>query len=266
MPVDVPSAADSEQRLQEAILLFLKAADSGQPLSQQELLTRYPDLTADLTAFFADQSRLEPVLAPLRGLPDAGLPRAGEVLRSLGDYELLEEIGRGGMGVVYKARQKTPHRLVALKMIRAGELASAAELQRFRNEAQAAAQLDHPNIIPIYEVGEHDRRLFFSMKLIEHGSLADQLDRFQTDARAAATLVAAVAQAVHHAHQLVRGLGTPVANLLVPDLIAGNFPATGRVPAAGAGQLVNSLAAGASAGAPALRSSSSKRTARRCPI
>jgi WD40 repeat protein len=119
-----------------------------------------------------------------------------------GDFELLEEIARGGMGVVFKARQTDLERLVALKMILSGQLASASDVQRFRAEATAAAGLDHPCIVPIYEIGEHQGQHYFSMKFIEGGSLAQRLAESPRMAiRSLVDILIQVARAVHHAHE-----------------------------------------------------------------
>ena len=139
----------------------------------------------------------------------------GDNAKSFGDYRILELIGRGGMGVVYKARHIRLNRLVALKTILAGELASPALVERFRIETEAAASLDHPNIVPIYEVGERDQHHFFSMKLIEGTSLDQLISKFgfqdgndlspgppsKQVQTSIAQLMAKVARAVHYAHQ-----------------------------------------------------------------
>ena len=105
------------------------------------------------------------------------------------------------MGVVFKARHRKLGRLVALKVLSAGRFARPSDLERFRNETEIVAGLDHPNIVPIYEVGQHAQFPFFSMRLMEGGSLTAQLERYRTDQRSAARLVVTLAKAVHYAHQ-----------------------------------------------------------------
>ena len=160
----------------------------------------HPDLAAELAAFFADQDRMDRLARDMRTTGPVGPPDAAPLVRYVGDYELLEEIARGGMGVVYKARQLSLNRLVAVKMILSGRLAEPAEVERFRREAGAAAQLDHPNIVPIYEVGEHQGHHYYSMKLIEGDNLGADMPHFNANHRAAALLLAKVARAVQHAH------------------------------------------------------------------
>ena len=126
---------------------------------------------------------------------------AAELLGELGDYELLEEVGRGGQGVVFRARQKSLNRTVALKVISLGQWASKAHLKRFRLEAEAAASLEHPGIVPIHEVGERDGSCYFSMKFVEGGQLDEVARREPMPIRRAVELIAKVARTVHYAHE-----------------------------------------------------------------
>ena len=121
--------------------------------------------------------------------------------RLFGEYELLGEIARGGMGVVYKARQVRLNRVVALKMIRSGRLADDEEIQRFQREAEAAAKLEHPNIVPIYEVGESDGQHFFSMGFVDGPPLSDLIEDGPLPAKQAAELTRTIANAVQYAHE-----------------------------------------------------------------
>src|SRR6476620_7382598 len=126
---------------------------------------------------------------------------AVKLLGELGDYELLEEVGRGGQGVVFRARQKSLNRTVALKVISLGQWASKAHLKRFRLEAEAAACLEHPGIVPIHEVGERDGSCYFSMKFVEGGQLDEVAKREPMPILRAVELIAKVARTVHYAHE-----------------------------------------------------------------
>ena len=126
---------------------------------------------------------------------------AAKMLGDLGDYELLEEIGRGGQGIVYRARQKSLNRTVAVKVIGLGQWATQAHLKRFRLEAEAAASLEHPCIVPIYEVGERDGACYFSMGLVDGGQLDAVAKREPMPLRHAAELIAKLARTVHYAHE-----------------------------------------------------------------
>jgi tRNA A-37 threonylcarbamoyl transferase component Bud32 len=177
----------------EVLLRFEAGAAPG----LDEYRARFPQHADTLALQFELQGHLvlsseAPTLAPHGPAADVGVR-----LPQLPGYEILEEIARGGMGVVFKARQTSLNRTVALKMLLAGQMASAEEARRFRTEAEAAAHLDHPNIVPIYEVGEHQGQPYFSMKLVEGSTLSG----FRGIPEEAARLLALVARAVHYAHQ-----------------------------------------------------------------
>lgn len=136
---------------------------------------------------------------PFADEPPSAAP--GDKVGYFGDYVLLDEIARGSMGVVFRARQMSLDRVVALKMLRDTPIVAGDEgVQRLRAEATAAASLDHPNILPIYEVGVHEGQWYYSMKLVKGGTLQFRIAEFQNDARKAVAMMIKVARAVHHAH------------------------------------------------------------------
>ena len=190
---------DREARLEQVLAAYIEAADGGRPLDRQQLLATHVDLAADLEEFFANRDQMVRVVAPLHdNLP--ALSRGTE-LRYLGDYELLECVAAGGMGVVYKARQLTLNRIVAVKMILAGALANPEDIQRFRAESEMAASLQHPGIVPIYEVGVHEGQHYFSMEFIDGQSLADLVRKEPCSAKQSAEYVRTAAETVQFAHE-----------------------------------------------------------------
>ena len=133
--------------------------------------------------------------------PATTTQHATKLLAELGNYELLKEVGRGGQGVVFRARQKSLNRIVALKVIGLGRWATKAHLKRFRLEAEAAARLDHPCIVPIYEVGERDGQCYFSMKFVEGGQLDEVVKQTPLSIRQTVELITKIARTVHYAHE-----------------------------------------------------------------
>ena len=200
------SNASREQQLNDVMAGYLQAVDAGQPPDREEFLARHPDLADELAVFLSNQGHLKALAVPAD--PDAtvapdGTSGRGPMVRYLGDYELLDELARGGMGVVYRARQVSLNRVIALKMILAGNLATEAEVRRFQAEAEAVANLEHPNIVPIYEIGAHE-----GPALLQH-----EADRGRQPERPVKEMVVQdpqqprpgcwprSARAVHHAHQ-----------------------------------------------------------------
>ena len=223
LAVEAPLTAEQEERLAALVEELSEAPASSAQERLEGLAAASPELAGHLRELFAamlvtdavaEQSTVLDLHAADRdapatemvvfGGPRPGLPRfvpgVTALPATLGDYELLEEIGRGGMGIVYRATQRSLGRTVALKMLLRRDLASRADLARFRSEAEAAARLDHPGIVSIFEVGEVDGLPFYSMRFIEGTTLAKQLASGPLPVREAANLLARVADAVQAAH------------------------------------------------------------------
>src|SRR5438270_6115551 len=177
-------------------------SDAPEALCAKCVLKSALTLLADAPAGAGDDGvSFENVEASAAAPQSKKAARVAELLGELGDYELLEEVGRGGQGVVFRARQKSLNRIVALKVISLGQWASKVHLRRFRLEAEAAARLEHPGIVPIHEVGERDGSCYFSMKFVEGGQLDEVARREPMPPRRGAELIAKVARTVHYAHE-----------------------------------------------------------------
>lgn len=203
MPDDNQDVTPNDQSLDDLLAECIAAEEAGEPFDRQAFLARHPQHAAELLEFFANRDQMQRFAAPLRG-PDTDRRHNGQSLgkvRYFGDYELLDEIAAGGMGIVYKARQVSLNRIVAVKMILRGTLATDEDVKRFRAEAEAAASLQHPGIVAIHEVGLHEGQHYFSMDFVEGLSLADLLRQEPLAARQAAEYVRDAAEAVHYAHQ-----------------------------------------------------------------
>ncbi|MFK8113651.1 MAG: serine/threonine-protein kinase, partial [Rubripirellula sp.] len=191
-----------EMRLSIATELFLLDRHyrerRGIPLAQEEYVKKYEAYRPAIDRVFSIEAKSEETIVTSDTGARPVIP--GQRLRYFGDYELLGEIARGGMGVVYRAKQVSLNRIIALKMILSGQLAGEDQIRRFQIEAESAANLDHPGIVPIYDIGKHEDQHYFSMKLIEGCSLNEHAASMK-EHHDIVRLVAKIADAVHHAHQ-----------------------------------------------------------------
>lgn len=192
---------DRDSRLAALLDELTEAARNGSPPPLDEVARQHPDLADELRALWGTVMVAGAVASATSDLEESTESHLHErPQEDLPDYELDEELGRGGMGVVYRARQVSLQRDVAVKLILRGTLASADDLARFQAEAAAAGRLQHPHIVPIYEVASHHGQCYFSMQLIEGETLAERLVDGPLAAREAVQIMVKVARAIHYAH------------------------------------------------------------------
>jgi hypothetical protein len=183
-----------------AVAEVLAAVEGGRPPSPDDLRRRFPDWADDLLDLLPGADPVGARLDPLRDRTAAEVLPCGPGCR-FGEFELEDLIAVGGMGVVYRAHHPALGRTVCLKLIRGGALAADGDRDRLAGEARLVARLRHPNVVTVYQAGEADRRLYFSMEYLPTGDLNGRLAGYAADPPAAARLVAKVARAVHHVHQ-----------------------------------------------------------------
>lgn len=201
---DPEVAGDSEQLLASILSDMMDRIAGGEVVDLESMCRQHPAVAEDLRALWGAVLVTDATALSDHEMPDrtaSGRWKSLTLPTTIGDYELIEEIGRGGMGVVFRARQLTLDREVAVKMILRGRLASEADLQRFQAEATATARLEHPNIVPIYDVGDFDGRPFFSMKFIEGETLSKRLAEGPLPQRQAAEILSKVTRAIAVAHR-----------------------------------------------------------------
>jgi tetratricopeptide (TPR) repeat protein/tRNA A-37 threonylcarbamoyl transferase component Bud32 len=198
---------DSEVLLDVIYNEIVLREELGETPALEEYIERYPRLEEELKVHFEVHRAVhDKLLVETRGAKDANsvgdfTPDTFEMGPRLSDYEIIGVLGRGGMGIVYKARQRRLKRVVALKMFQPGQVPSPRELSRFRSEAEAIARLQHPNIVQIFEVGEERGGPFLALELVENGTLAERLRDLPFAPRAAAELIQVLARAIQHAHE-----------------------------------------------------------------
>ena len=200
---------DSDEVLASLLEQLLADAREGQPPDFERVTSKHPELREELRELWATVQVAED-LASFSSLlgqqqadarPTETSTTGLNLPKTIGDYELLEELGRGGMGVVYRARQKSLNRTVAIKMILRGDLATDQDLARFRVEAEALGRLEHPHIVRVYEVGDWDGRPYLSLQYIEGTTLSQRLVNGPLTSREAAALLVPVCRAIGHAHR-----------------------------------------------------------------
>ena len=206
MSVELSNADTHEEQLALLLAALTDRAQRGERVELESVCREHPQFAAELRELWgavlvAEAAGSASVAQTLGSAPPDSSVSMLPLPCRFGDYELLQELGRGGMGVVFRAEQISLHREVAVKMILRGQLASQADHDRFRSEAEAAARLDHPGIVPVYEVGEVDGRPYFSMKYIEGQTLAERLALGPLPPREAARILLDVARAIHFAHE-----------------------------------------------------------------
>jgi serine/threonine-protein kinase len=198
-----------DERLAVILEVLLGQAARGEEPDIASHLAAHPDLADELKQLWGT-ARIATAIVDdeVKQMDDADSDLDQPFLYSnfelpcqFGDYELLEEIGRGGMGVVFKAKHVTLGRTVALKMLLRGQFASGEDKDRFVQEVKSVALLDHPNIVPVFEFGENDGRLFFSMPFVTGETLADRLKRGPLPIRSASRMMVKIAKAIQHAHR-----------------------------------------------------------------